>query len=241
MRPGPTPGGVEGVEATAGETIVREPAWVRYGLWVVFPLVGGAIGWFLPGIAQWVVDLPDLPGKGPFRLVASFPRGPATLVAAGVGVLAGLGLALVAAYERVTVTVARDRVTLKRGDRSTVVLRDRVWAAFADGKHLVIVDREGAEPAREKHDLSRPALAAAFRSHGYPWLDRDPFLDRYRLWVVGVPGLPPGGEALLAARATALEKSKNEDAARMRNELARLGVVVRDEKKAQYWRPAEPL
>ncbi|WP_203933219.1 YqeB family protein, partial [Virgisporangium ochraceum] len=222
-------------------TVVREPAWVRYGLWIVFPLIGGVLGWFLPGLSQWVVDLPDFPGKGPFRLVASFPRGPATLVAAGVGVVAGLLLALVAAYERLTVTVAREQVTLTRGDRTSIVLRDRVWGAFADGKQLVIVDRHGGEAAREKHDLRHDAVAAALRAHGYPWLDRDPFADRYQLWVVGVPGLPPGGEALLAARGTALEKSKTEDAERLRRELARVGVVVRDEKKAQYWRLAEPL
>lgn len=219
--------------------MVREPGWVRYGLWIVFPLVGGALGWFLPGFAEWVAGLPDLPGKGPFRLVASFPRGPATLVAAGAGVVAGLLLAAVAAYERLTVTVARDRVTLTRGDTSTVVARERLWGAFADGKYLVIVDRDGGEPAREKHDLSSAALAAAFRGHGYAWLAGDPFEGRYRLWVVGVPGLPPGGEALLAARGTALEKSRAEDAARLRAELSRIGVVVRDEKKAQYWRPAE--
>jgi hypothetical protein len=132
-------------------------------------------------------------------------------------------------------------VTLTRGDTSTVVPRERVWGAFADGKHLVIVDRDGAEPAREKHDLSSAGLATAFRENGYPWLAGDPFEDRYRLWVAGVPGLPPGGEALLVARGTALEKSKADDAARLRAELARLGIVVRDEKKAQYWRPAEPL
>jgi hypothetical protein len=230
-------GELDGVEAT----VVREPAWVRYGLWIVFPLIGGLLGWFLPGLSQWVVDLPDLPGKGPFRLVASFPRGPATLVAAGVCAVAGLVLALVAAYERLAVTVAPDRVTLTRGDTSTLVLRDRVRGAFADGRQLVIVDRDGGEPAREKHDLPRAALAAAFRAHGYPWLERDPFADRYQLWVVGVPGLPPGGEALLTARGTALEKSRAGDAERLRRELARIGVVVRDEKKAQYWRLAEPL
>jgi hypothetical protein len=152
-----------------------------------------------------------------------------------------LFLALVAAYERLSVTVARDQVLLRRGEKVTVVLRDRVWGVFRDGKRLVIVDRDGAEPAREKHDLSVAALSDAFRTHGYPWLERDPFEDRFRLWAVGVPGLPPGGEALLAARATALEKSKADDAERLRTELGRIGVVVRDENKAQYFRLAEPL
>jgi hypothetical protein len=223
------------------QTVVREPAWVRIGLWIVFPAIGGVLGWFLPGIAEWIVDIPGVPKKGPFRLVAGLPRGPATLIASGVGVVAGLLLAGIAAYERLTVTVARDHVALARGDKTSKVPRGQIWAAFADGKALVIVDNDGAEVARQKHDLSTDALAAAFRAHGLPWLAADPFQDRYRLWVAGTTGLPPGAEALLTERSTAVEKGKKEDAERLRTELANLGVVVREERKAQYWRPIRPL
>jgi cysteinyl-tRNA synthetase len=51
--------------------------------------------------------------------------------------------------------------------------------------------------------------------------------------VPGVDGLPPGADALLTAR-----EKNSDDADELRAELARLGVVVRDEKGKQYWRPA---
>jgi hypothetical protein len=222
------------------QTVVRESAWTRIGVWLVFPAVGGVLGWFLPGVAEWIVELPGVPKKGPFRLVAGLPRGPATLIACGVGVVAGLVLAGIAAYERLTVTVARDHVLLTRGEKSSRVARGQVWAAFPDGKSLVIVDGDGVEVAREKHDLAADALATAFRKHGLPWLAADPFQDRFKLWVAGSTGLPPGADALLSARSTAVDKGKQDDADRLRTELAMLGVVVREERKAQYWRPVGP-
>ena len=50
------------------------------------------------------------------------------------------------------------------------------------------------------------------------------------------PTLPVGADALLKARARALDKGDSGDAAELRSELARLGVVVRDEKKRQFVR-----
>lgn len=51
-----------------------------------------------------------------------------------------------------------------------------------------------------------------------------------------MPGLPDGADALLKARAAALTKGDKDDATELRAELARLGVVVRDEKKRQFFR-----
>ena len=41
---------------------------------------------------------------------------------------------------------------------------------------------------------------------------------------------------LLKARARALDKGDGDEAVQLRADLARLGVVVRDENKRQYWR-----
>lgn len=213
---------------------------MRIGLWFVFPAIGGVLGWFLPGLADWVADLPAVPQRGTFRFVAELPRGPATLVACGVGVLAGLFLAAIAASERLTVTVTRDEVELRRGDSTTRVPRAQVGAAFVDGSRFVLVDREGAEVAREKHELKAAELATALRAHGYPWHAEDPFRDAYQVWVAGSSALPPGADALLASRSAAVRKGRADDADRLRTELARLGVVVRDERKTQYWRPLTP-
>jgi len=58
--------------------------------------------------------------------------------------------------------------------------------------------------------------------------------------VEDLPGLPEGAGALLRARAQALEKRKDREVAELRRELGRLGVVVRDEKRRQYWRTITP-
>jgi hypothetical protein len=55
------------------------------------------------------------------------------------------------------------------------------------------------------------------------------------------PDLPQAADAFLRARARALKDDKTDDVAELRDELARLGVVVRDEKKKQYWRAQRSL
>jgi hypothetical protein len=97
----------------------------------------------------------------------------------------------------------------------------------------------GEELARKATDLDADRLQAAFVIHGFPWLaGGDPHKDEFRLWAEDMPDLPAGANALLKARARALGKGGDgkEDAAELRAELARLGIVVRDEKKRQYWR-----
>ncbi|MFI8832567.1 hypothetical protein ACIGPN_16200 [Streptomyces afghaniensis] len=86
----------------------------------------------------------------------------------------------------------------------------------------------------------RPALAAPGRHPRrarLPLGGEDPYRAEFRRWVPGTPGLPEGADALLRARAQARKSDDDaEDARELRRELLRLGVVVRDEEKRQYWR-----
>jgi hypothetical protein len=54
--------------------------------------------------------------------------------------------------------------------------------------------------------------------------------------VEDLPELPTGANAILRARARALERGDTEDAAQLRRELGKLGIVVREEAKRQSWR-----
>ena len=59
------------------------------------------------------------------------------------------------------------------------------------------------------------------------------------VWNASAIGLPAGADALLAIRAKAFTDSKRTaDAADLRAELIKLGVVVRDQGGKQYWRLA---
>jgi hypothetical protein len=218
------------------ETVVAWPAAVQALVWAGFPLLGAAAGWLLTLGAGWLSTVPFGPVRWLFSWVATIPEPVATIGAAAVGGLLGLAVAVQAQREALAVTVTDHGATLRRDGAAHEVPRAAVRAVFVDATHLVLLDGQARELAREPSDLDIDRLAAAFRAHGYPWRDGDPHRDAYRRWVPGTPGLPAGADALLKARQRALDRAAGEEVAQLRDDLARLGVVVRDEAKRQYWR-----
>jgi hypothetical protein len=152
------------------ETTVDEPSWLRTGSWVGCPLIGGALGVGVWAIAAWVSNLPAFPFQGVFKVLTELPQPWATLAAVAGGLVLGLVFAAIWAHERLVVTVAPTRVTLVRGDK-TRRIEAELEAVYLDAKELVLRTTDGREIAREKTDLGRPELAAAFAEHGYPWQD----------------------------------------------------------------------
>lgn len=221
-------------------TVVTADPGEKLLVWT-FPVLGALAGWGLKLIAVWVAGLAWAPLQGPFKLVASIDEPWATVGAFVVGAVVGSVLTMAAIAERLTVSVGDREVTLTRGDTVTSLARSTMDAVFVDGKQLVILAPGGAELARESTDLPPDRLVAAFQAHGYSWRsDGDPYRDEFRLWVPDRPGLPAGADALFAARAKAIEKKESADVLAIRAELLRLGVVVRDDGRRQYWRVAGP-
>ncbi|WP_454728916.1 YqeB family protein [Cellulosimicrobium protaetiae] len=167
--------------------------------------------------------------------------------------------------ERATLILRDDRTELDR-DRVAAVLVDRKDLVVLGRRTPSPTDRQAspASPAARastsdagmaegapvdipvvellhvRTELATDRLATAFRSHGWPWHDDDPWVDEFRRWVPGDPALPPSADAVLRARAAMLRSDKTSDATELRRELARLDVVVRDVDKVQHWRPATP-
>ncbi|MFF3894052.1 hypothetical protein ACFYY3_12825 [Streptomyces sp. NPDC001812] len=215
-------------------TVLGQPALITVCIYVAFGLAGAGVGWLIGPLADWLVTLPWAPLQGPAELVASLPA-PALSAA---GAVTGLILGLVAQYEQLVVRLSDDHVALTRKGREQDFPRDAVATVFRDGKQLVLLGHDGGELTRQECDLDTGRLANAFTEHGYAWADVDPHQGEFRRWVPGAPGLPEGANALLKARQESLEKkgSSDDDVEELREELARLGVVVRDEKRRQYWR-----
>lgn len=205
-------------------------------VWLGLPPLGAGVGWLLQAIADWVAGLPAAPFQGPFELVASLPQPHAAIGGLAVGGGAGLVLAFLIHIDGLTVGVEGDRIRLKRGDVDREFRRESVRAVFVADGHLVLLGPDSGELAREKCDLDTNRLAAALSAHGFPWRDGDPYEHEYRRWVEDLPDLPASANALLKARARALQKGDSDDAAQLREELARLNVVVRDRNKRQFWR-----
>ena len=218
------------------EQVVREPMWAATLMGAGFVLAGaGAVAgtsWLLRLVANWLVTVPGMPVPAPVRILAALPEPQVTI-----GALGGLVLTFVGLHESLTVTVSREKVVLTRIGSSQLLEGAAVQGAFCEGKQLVVLGRYAEELAREPCDLREQRLAEAFGRHGYHWLDGDPYAGEFRRWVPGTTALPREANVLLQARREALDdKDAADDVRELREELARLGVVVRDDKTRQSWR-----
>lgn len=225
-------------EAAHDATVVEESKWGVGVVSAAFVLGGAGLGWLIKAGAGWVADLPWAPLQGPFRLINQVTEAEpiSTIVVLVVGALAGGVVAMLAVADLLRVTLTSEGVTLTRGDHRQSLNRSEIGAVFMDGKQLVLVGGAGEELAREQTDLDVARLGEAFRARGYRWSAEDPFATDYRRWVPDTPGLPEGADALLKARQKAMQNGDKDDVTELRSELARLGVVVRDEGKRQFWR-----
>jgi hypothetical protein len=215
------------------ETTVATPVWARAAVWTLLPAVGAGLGWVIHQLPGWLLRVPFMPMRGPLRLVDRLSEPEATIGALALGAIAGLVLAGLADRESLTVRISGTEVTLTRPGSRLTVPRGEVAVAYREGDQLVLLGRTGRELAREPSHLSPGRLAPAF---GPAWSERDPYADAYRRWVPDLPDVPAEAAAIFAARQKALDKGDGDDARELREELARLGFVVRDEKKRQHFR-----
>jgi hypothetical protein len=218
------------------EERVATPFWIRALVWLVVPALGAALLLGVERLADEVVRLSWVPFKGPFELIHDVPGPYASIGALVLGGLAGLVLAGLIDAESMTVRLSGTEVTLQRPGTTRTVPRADVAVAFADKDKLVLLGRTGRELAREPSHLTAKRLAPAFAAQGIAWSDRDPYEDAYRRWIPGLPDVPAAAAAVFAARQTAIKGGDERDIKELREELARLGFVVRDERKRQFWR-----
>ncbi len=217
-------------------TVVSEPRWLTPALFVGLPVLGAALGWCLSLLADWYTGLPVAPFQGVVELLSNLAGRFEGVVDAGIGAVAGLLLAVAVVGRLLTVTVDRGGVEAKRGEDEQRAEAGAIAAVFVADKRMTVLGHGGEELVSIEFDLDREELRAAVERHGHRWSEADPFAGDYRLWVPDDERLPAGANAVLTARRIALEKSKDGDAAELRAELGKLGVVVRDEGGKQYWR-----
>jgi hypothetical protein len=213
-------------------TTVPTPRWARLLTWLGLTAAGAG----LLLLAVRVLD--RLPLPGPFTLIRNLSGAAGTVGALAAGAVLGLVLAALVDRESLTVRIGAAEVVLIRPGGVRTVPRPDVAVAFTDRDRLVLLGRTGRELARAPCHLGGKRLRAAFTAYGIAWSDRDPYLDAYRRWVPGLPEVPPAADALFAARQAALRASDEGDAQELREELGRLGFVVRDDHKRQHWRRA---
>lgn len=219
-------------------TTLGVPLSDRLIAFVGLPLLVLAVGLALPPLARWVLAWEKpLPFGFVFKLVGAVDRWWEMVINVGIWVVVALA-AVVAWWAGslvITLTGAEIRVKLDKDSRT--ISRADVSAVFVDGNRLVILDRRSRQVLREVHEAPEAVLAEAFRRHGYPWQDTDPYAELFRPWSRGAADLPPAADDVFAARAAALKKKAKKEARDLASALEHLGYVVRDEGVRQYWRP----
>lgn len=222
-------------------TVLGYPRGDLLTMLIGIPLLGLLIGLGLPPLARWLSESPVLPWRDGITFVGSLDEPWQVGLAMGVGLVAGLVAGVLIAFteldETVKLKLTDQELAAEQHEQTLTIERARVSAVFLDGKDLVVLDEGSRQFTRGVHKASAPALAAAFRAHGYPWQDADPHASLFRRWIPGAPGLPAEAHAVLAARKVALKSEAKEDVRDLGETLQGLGYVVRDEGKDQYWRP----
>lgn len=215
---------------------------------VGLPLAATTVGVLLPPLARLLLGLDTaLPFGVVLRVIGSVDRPAEVLVNTAIWLLVGIGAAWTAFGEEAQVVVGDDRVVVRARGVVRGLDRTEVGVAFVDGRDLVILDRLGVPRVRAATRGGTAALASAFGSHRYPWRATDPFATSYRAWNgdqgadAGDVDLPAGAAALLRLRGRHLRGHDAEQARELRDALAGLGVVVRDDGPLQFWRPVVPL
>ncbi len=209
------------------------PVWVRVLVWLGLPAVGAGLVLLIAQVTGWV------PLAGPFVVVRALPDAVTLYGALGVGAILGLVLAGLVDRESLTIRIDSGEVVLTRPGTTRRVPRGEVALAFAERDKLILLGRTGRELAREPCHLSGAKLRAGFAERGIAWSEQDPYATAYHRWVPDLPDVSGAANALLTARQKALDRNDEDDLRDLREELGRLGYVVRDEGKRQYWRRAD--
>lgn len=228
-----------------GRMSATEPAVTKVGpsrsfhlvVWLGFPVVGALAGGLLAGALDWVLGLSWAPMRGPLELVDELTGEWTLPILLGIGALLGLGIALATQHEVARIEVGPDGATLTQDGRDQHVAADEIDVVFTENGLVVVQDATGRRRAWARmEDLSEPQVRTAFTEHGHAWVEADPFAGDFSRWVPDAAALPAGANAVLVARQKALESNNGQDAEDFRLELAKLGVVVRDEGDRQFWR-----
>lgn len=201
--------------------------------------IGGLVGWFIPVIASWILKLPIVPWEKIVTLIATLDSIWVSILAALVGVVLGIWLAFLIFAENLEVTLSYDDLQVKYGERTDIIHKNDISAIYMEKKQLIILGKTGNELFRGVLEDNKEKARDAFYRYRFPWFEDDPYKEHYERWVMGHPDFPEKINALLHAREHALKEDDEKDAKQLRQDLAKLGAVIKDDNHVQYVRMAQ--
>ncbi|MCC2251797.1 hypothetical protein JUJ52_17780 [Virgibacillus sp. AGTR] len=218
------------------ETVLGLKRFDKLFIIVISITVGGLLGWFIPVIIDWVLKLPFVPMEGIISIIDSLNHFWVSVVATIVGVIAGIAFIVYVFHVTLKVKVSDKQITLILGEMRRDINKQAISAIFMENKTLIILGENSKEIFREDLEVKKEEAKGAFLYYGYPWKNEDPFIKDYQRWELGNNQYPSDINSILYARERALKEDNEEEAKQLREDLAKLGVVIQDKQKAQYIR-----
>ncbi|KIL74027.1 MULTISPECIES: YqeB family protein [Bacilli] len=218
------------------ETVLGLSTGEKVILIIMPPVLGALLGWFIPTIAGWAIKIPFIPFEGVLEWIAALESQWVSVIAAFIGVLAGVFFIFYAFSESLKITITDKEVKLNFKEKVNNIHKKEISAIYMEGKDLVFLSTGGNELFRGQPVSKKELVSETFKQHRYPWKDKDPYENQYQRWVADHPAFPPHVNALLSARERALKNDETEEAKVLQKDVADHGVVIRDQDKRQYVR-----
>jgi len=218
------------------ETIIGLSKGEKLILIIIPPVMGALLGWFIPVIADWAISIPFIPFEGLLEWVAALESQWVSVIAAVLGMLAGIFFVFYAFSKTLKITITDEKVTLNFKEKENHIHKKDISAIYMEGKDLIFLGSKGNELYRGQPESKKEVISQAFQQHWYPWENKDPFENQYQRWVTDHPEFSSHINTLLSAREKALKNEETEEAKVLRKNLAEAGLVIRDEDKRQYVR-----
>ena len=193
-------------------------------------------GYFIKILAGWAAKIPIIPLSPLWEWISGWHGSWVPIAGIVIGIVAGIAFSIYAFGETLYITVKDDVIICHLKEEEKTIPSSNVGTVYMEGKKIVVLDRIGRELYRGQPEAKRYKVADAFRHHGYPWEEQDPYLNDYQIWESEHPDFPGFINTALSERAEALKGNKEEEAERLRKHLVASGVVIRDDKKKQYVR-----
>lgn len=140
-------------------------------IWTYVLLGGGGLLLFLlaPTLSTWLASVPIVPFKGVLEWIGSFDQTWAWIVRPAVGLLIGLGVAVIAIADEHHLLVGYESVVIVHDQDRRTLRRDQIVGVHLDGKKVMIDGDHGRVLFDRQVEAKRDDIRAAFVDRGYPW------------------------------------------------------------------------
>jgi len=206
---------------------------------ILFPVVLGTIGWFLPKLLELVKRIPIFSDSNVIKLLNSFNPFWVSIILMFVGGVIGILLSLTIYSEALKMNVNNQEVMINKDDKEKRIRKSEIKEIFVEDNTIVIIGNKGQELLSEKTDIKRNKIKEIFLYHHYPWSEQDPYVDEFALWTLEDNTFGEKANAILYERRNAIREGEKKKVKNLKKDLSELGIVVKDRNEDQYVRKVQ--